>query len=80
MMGTMSMYYVTDPDGVVANIQSLLDADEKDIKQPLRSSIASETIVSQSVVHKKTPQTMPKSEIAKVHARDTREKIRDVLR
>jgi hypothetical protein len=25
MMGTMSMYYVTNPDEVVANIQSLLD-------------------------------------------------------
>ena len=25
MMGTMSMYYVTNPDGVVSNIQSLLD-------------------------------------------------------
>jgi hypothetical protein len=25
MIGTMSMYYVTNPDGVVANIQSLLD-------------------------------------------------------
>ena len=24
MMGTMSMFYVTDPDGVVANIQTLL--------------------------------------------------------
>lgn len=34
MMGTMSMFYVTDPDGVVANIQSLLDTPPEKRIQP----------------------------------------------
>jgi ABC-type phosphate transport system permease subunit len=30
MLGTMSMYYVTDPDGIVTSIQSLLDTPESE--------------------------------------------------
>lgn len=35
MMGTMSMYYVTNPDDVVANIQSLLDTEEGQKNTPI---------------------------------------------
>ena len=69
MMGTMSMYYVTNPDGVVANIQSLLD--EKRAWNTLKASENQEAVNqwrTESVVE------------AKKHTLDTREKIRDVLR
>jgi len=68
MMGTMNMYYVTDPDGVVANIQSLLDAPESEI-QEIRENMEEKKILS------------PKNELkTKAHTIDTRGKIRDVLR
>lgn len=69
MIGTMSMYYVTDPDAVVANIQSLLkeDANEREIR----------------IIHQDPPREskVATSQIStKEHSLDTREKIRDVLR
>ena len=65
MMGTMSMYFVTDPDGVVASIQNLLkEGDET----------ATTVVKSQTIINENTPITTQE------HALDTREKIRDVLR
>lgn len=76
MMGTMSMYYVTNPDGVVASIQSLLDARSQERKEHAKT------------IPKKMPETNhtipPTKEHNKKethrHSLDTREKIRDVLR
>jgi hypothetical protein len=65
MMGTMSMFYVTDPDGVVANIQSLLDAEKEEKKQPI-------TLITQI-------QGEEKAVGIKEHSYDTRSKVRDVL-
>ena len=67
MMGTMSMYYVTDPDGTVANIQSLLDMTQKESQ---KDSI----ITTQNPPPDTTISNTPR------HTLDTREKIRDVLR
>jgi hypothetical protein len=39
MLGTMSMYYVTDPDGIVTSIQSLLDTPESERKRQKRESV-----------------------------------------
>lgn len=67
MMGTMSMYYVTDPDEVVAGIQSLLDEDEQ-IQKPREQDIP------------KSTETMTGKPLwTKEHSYDTRSKIRDVL-
>ncbi len=66
MMWTMSMYYVTDPDGVVANIQSLLD-DEKEGNTKTKERV---TGVQQKNAFEDTRR----------HSVDTRERIRDVLR
>lgn len=63
MMGTMSMYYVTNPDEVVANIQSLLDKKAASIKNVLPENEATDE--SRFWV--------------KEHSYDTRSKIRDVL-
>lgn len=38
MLGTMSMYFVTDPDGIVTNIQSLLDIPESERKKAKKST------------------------------------------
>lgn len=70
MMGTMSMYYVTDPDGVVANIQSLLDekrGESTGKKIPLKQEILTEKIESKTTIG------------VKEHSYDTRSKVRDVL-
>ena len=69
MMGTMSMYYVTNPDGVVSNIQSLLD--EK------KTGDTIETPEKSEVIDGWTTTTVVET---KKHTLDTREKIRDVLR
>lgn len=42
-MGTMNMYYVTDPDGVVANIQLLLDDSKESRKRPIKVPLRSDT-------------------------------------
>lgn len=70
MMGTMSMFYVTDPDGVVTSIQSLLDTPEDERVQKKKTI-------------EPTPHTPRKIEYeigVKEHTIDTRGKIRDVLR
>lgn len=72
MLGTMSMYYVTNPDGVVGNIQSLLDtgkAERINSAKP-RINITLEDVPTKAQATKHAPQ----------HTIDTREKIRDVLR
>jgi hypothetical protein len=38
MLGTMSMYFVTDPDGIVTNIQALLDIPESERKKAKKST------------------------------------------
>ena len=63
----MSMYYVTDPDGVVANIQTLLDQSEQKINIPNNTSPPEKALPIDA---------SPTRE----HTLDTREKIRDVLR
>lgn len=75
MMGTMSMYYVTDPDSVVANIQSLLDEDKGKTGEVRRET----TIKNQEKV-KALPRTKENVENTRRHTVDTRERIRDVLR
>ncbi len=70
MMGTMSMYYVTDPDNVVSNIQSLLDTPED--KQIQRKEV--EPIMP---AH---PRKIDYEISVKEHTFDTRGRIRDVLR
>ena len=69
MMGTMSMHYVTNPDDVVAGIQSLLDAPEE--KKGTLSP------------HQNTPIAQTPEKIQQIgtkeHAYDTRSKVRDVL-
>ncbi len=70
MIGTMSMFYVTNPDKTVALIQSFIDEakfnpniEDSNIKNPtLFPPVGSQNIGSQR------------------HSLDTREKIRDVLR
>ncbi len=71
MMGTMSMYYVTNPDGVVANIQTLLDAGKQEAKQPPVTV----------VVEKQVPAELTKTSTTHTprHTLDTREKIRAVI-
>lgn len=75
MMGTMSMYYVTNPDGVVAQIQSLVDerphkADTTPIVVPLAPTTQLPQIPTRPIGKKESQR----------HSLDTREKIRDVLR
>lgn len=69
MMGTMSMYYVTDPDGIVTDIQSLLK-EWKDEGNAPTTIIENQTVV-----------TSDDGDISsREHTVDTREKVRDVLR
>jgi hypothetical protein len=67
MMGTMSMYYVTDPDRIVSNIQSLLDVPEWERKSKTQKTTES----TQAPIQKHTKLV--------VHTIDTREQIRDIL-
>lgn len=66
MMGTMSMYYVTDPDRIVTNIQALLDVPEWERKVKKQKI---ETIKKSTQNH---------TEIIE-HTVDTREQVRDIL-
>jgi hypothetical protein len=69
MMGTMSMYYVTNPDGVVANIQTLLDTGKQESKQMQRNITPDQTkSIPKSTQNKHTPR----------HTLDTREKVRAI--
>ncbi len=76
MMGTMSMYYVTNPDGVVASIQSLLD--EKSEERKEKAAAMLEEVVQ--AVHTTAPVHKAIKKETQRHSLDTREKIRDVLR
>jgi hypothetical protein len=66
MMGTMSMYYVTDPDNIVTSIQSLLDVPEWERK------IAKKDITKISTHTVAEPW-------AKKHTSNTRWHVRDIL-
>lgn len=69
-MGTMSMYYVTNPDGVVANIQTLLDTGKQEAKQsPVTVVVEKEVPIQPTTPNTNTPR----------HTLDTREKIRAVI-
>ena len=62
----MTMYYVTDPDGVVASIQGLL--------KEARDNYGATIIESQTIINETDAISSDE------HALDTREKVRDVLR
>jgi hypothetical protein len=65
MIGTMSMYYVTNPDKTVAYIQSLID------DTPTITDTETKTQETNMIIQKMGSGR---------HSLDTREKIRDVLR
>ncbi len=67
MIGTMSMYYVTNPDKTVAHIQDFIDED---------TAAKVDTIVK----HSERIPDIKTTNNSKTHTLDTREKIRDVLR
>ncbi len=69
MMGTMSMYYVTDPDHIVSNIQLLLDTPEWERK-----------IKNRKITESPVPIPIEKSTKLMGHTLDTREQIRDILK
>lgn len=69
MIGTMSMFYVTNPDAIVAQIQSLIETSPNS-ERAERNTDTIDPIV---------PKPSPKVETRR-HTIDTREKIRDVLR
>ena len=69
LFGTMSMYYVTDPDGVVAKIQSLLDTSRHETPR----HIAPEQATLQT-----NSGEMHTSESIE-HTIDTKGKVREVL-
>jgi hypothetical protein len=68
MLGTMSMYFVTDPDGIVTSIQSLLDIPESERKKPKKST----------EIPRKWPIQYEYGSIN--HAKDIQSKISEVLR
>lgn len=72
MIGTMSMFYVTNPDKAVALIQGFIDdesqAPDKELSEKNNiPEVQDSTIITPKVGSKR-------------HSLDTREKIRDVLR
>jgi hypothetical protein len=67
MIGTMNMYYVTNPDKAVSYIQSFINNESS-----IRKNKATET------TDKKVAEKDQK--LVRRHSLDTREKIRDVLR
>ncbi len=73
MMGTMSMFYVTNPDGVVAHIQSLLDAGKNELRNVTLKPIIKDTAETPTPVKPKNAQHTSR------HTLDTREKIRAVI-
>ncbi len=66
MMGTMSMYYVTDPDRIVSNIQSLLDTPESERKSKKSIQIKNQPIVTAYIDTKN-------------HTLNTKWQVRDIL-
>jgi hypothetical protein len=67
-MGTISMYYVTNPDGVVTNIESLIN----------RTPHRHETVKVTHITGHRTPLTSQDIELRQ-HTVDTREQVRDIL-
>jgi hypothetical protein len=74
MMGTMSMFYVTDPDGVVANIQSLLDTPPE---KRVQTKLEPKKSVPKS--GEQTPQKIQYEVSVREHSLDTRGKVRGIL-
>ena len=76
MMGTMSMYYVTNPDNVVTCIHTLIDdySWENTIKQSNKKNLESASVLPEET------RSQLNTNNSKRHSLDTREKIRDVLR
>jgi hypothetical protein len=68
------MYYVTNPDSVVAHIQILIDAEIERVV-PVREKVAPTS---------QKPEPLPivsstKKDRSSIHAVDTREQVRDIL-
>jgi hypothetical protein len=72
MMGSMSMYYVQDPDGVVSNIQLLLSG--KTLEEPATSNNVWTVIKkAEQVITKDTPLK------SQVHKKNTRAKVENII-
>jgi len=56
MIGTMSMYYVTDPDWVVTNIQSLLDKEKLNYVKRLQEW--KDSSINTSIKQQKSPKRL----------------------
>jgi hypothetical protein len=69
MIGTMNMYYVTNPDKAVSYIQSFID----DETNPRKNK-------SKEISNSNKQEAQIDQKLAQRHSLDTREKIRDVLR
>ncbi len=72
MIGTMNMYYVTNPDKAVALIQSFIDDASQLPEKELSPKNNIQEIQDSTIITQKNS--------SKRHSLDTREKIRDVLR
>ena len=70
MIGTINMYYVTNPDKAVSYIQSFID-DENNLRKNKLKEI---------VVDSNKQEIQMDQKLVQRHSLDTREKIRDVLR
>ncbi len=74
LIGTMSMYYVTDPDSVVAYIQTLIDAKIERVVP----------VIDQSLPASQKPAPIPivpsiQKDGSSRYSVDTREQVRDIL-
>jgi hypothetical protein len=67
MIGTMNMYYVTNPDKAVSYIQSFIN-NESDIRKNKPTEKTDKEMAEKN------------QKLVRRHSLDTREKIRDVLR
>lgn len=79
----MSMYYVTNPDGVVAQIQSLIEEPYHKTEIPPAVANVVPIVTTSTPIAQAIPQATNRpigKKESQRHSLDTREKIRDVLR
>ena len=74
LIGTMSMYYVTSPDSVVAHIQTLIDAEIERVVPVIDPSGPTSQKPAPIVIISSV-----KKDGSSIHAVDTREQVRDIL-
>lgn len=74
LIGTMTMYYVTDPDGVVANIHTMIDSE---LDTPRVNPVHSQSENTSETIEINNNDTKNWSNR---HTVDTREQVRDILR